>query len=205
MTWERKNGIAKLATPTSQQIDLFLTAGYEPTSVLVPRLDPNKGSWTLGAYISPSGSMVPAKEQLGKIAKEYATAITGSTLTRNAAIWSYVLYYIPKFAYSAPVLTLTEEECVTLQSPALLALLPKLHMNRHTACSIIFGPTLYGGLALPSLYGQQCYGQLRFFLGHVRLEDTTGRLILINLSYLQLLSSTTNPSCTNRPVYISSG
>jgi nucleoside-specific outer membrane channel protein Tsx len=47
-----------------------------------------------------------------------------------------------------------------MQAPVFMALLPKLHMNRHTACSIIFGPTQFGGLAMPSLYGMQIYGQL---------------------------------------------
>jgi hypothetical protein len=76
-----------------------------------------------------------------------------------------------------------------------MALLPKLHLNRHTSRTIIFGPVDIGGLALPTLYGMQAYGQLRYFLGHIRLNDTTGHLILVSLAYLQLLSR------VDRPIY----
>jgi hypothetical protein len=70
----------------------------------------------------------------------------------------------------------------------LAALLPKLHVNRNTARSIIYGPEKYGGLALPNLYTTTSMDKLRLFLGHLRLQDRTGQLIHIDLTYLQLLS-----------------
>ncbi len=72
-------------------------------------------------------------------------------------------------------------------SPALMAVLPKLHLNHHTARSILYGPELYGGLNLPDAYFLQSIGQLQFFIGHLRIKDKTGTLILISMSHLQLL------------------
>jgi len=68
------------------------------------------------------------------------------------------------------------------------ALLPKLHVNWHTARSIIFGPESYGGLSLPNLYITQGTDKLRLFLGHLRTQDRTGKLIHINMTYVQLLT-----------------
>jgi hypothetical protein len=68
-----------------------------------------------------------------------------------------------------------------------MALLPKLHVNCHTARSIIFGGEKYGGLALPNPYITQGVDKLRLFLGHLRFQDRTGQLIFIDMSYIQLL------------------
>jgi hypothetical protein len=70
----------------------------------------------------------------------------------------------------------------------LAALLPKLHVNRNTSRSIVFGPERYGGLALPNLHTITSSYKLKLFLGHLRLNDRTGQLIHIDLTYIQLLS-----------------
>ena len=70
----------------------------------------------------------------------------------------------------------------------MMVLLPKLHINRHTARSIVFGGELYGGLALPNPFITQGIDKLRLFLGHLRIQDRTGQLIHIDMSYLQLLA-----------------
>jgi hypothetical protein len=93
---------------------------------------------------------------------------------------------IPKLRFSLPALTLTEKQCQKIQSPATCAGLPKLHVNRNTARSIVFGPLQYGGIALPHLYTIQRY-QLNLFIGHLRKDDKTGQLIKISMSYIQLL------------------
>jgi len=84
-------------------------------------------------------------------------------------------------------LTLTEAQCHVIQSPALMALLPKLHLNRHTARSIIHGPRQLGGMSIPHLYTKQGLDGLKFLVGHLRAQDKTCKLILISHSCLQLL------------------
>jgi hypothetical protein len=69
----------------------------------------------------------------------------------------------------------------------MMALLPRLHLNRHTARSIIYGPEEMGGLNLPNLYTVQGIDKLLLFLGHLRLQDRTGTLIGMDLSILQFL------------------
>jgi hypothetical protein len=73
-------------------------------------------------------------------------------------------------------------------SIVLQALLPKLHINRNTVRAIIHGPEDYGGIRLPHLYTYQCFQKITLFLGHMRLQDKTGKLLVIGLSNLQLLS-----------------
>jgi hypothetical protein len=88
---------------------------------------------------------------------------------------------------------LTQQQCRHIQAPAFAALLPKLHLNRHTPHAVIFGEPRFGGLYLPDLYTDQGYGQLRLLLGHLRKRDDTGQLILIAISHLQLLLGSATP------------
>jgi hypothetical protein len=111
LTWQWRNGIAQLSTTADLPVDLKLTLGYSNTPIVIPRINPDDGFCTLGVYIAANGSVEEAKRHLQHISLGYAIAITGSTLSCQAALWSYFLYFLPKFAYSAPTLTLTEDEC----------------------------------------------------------------------------------------------
>jgi hypothetical protein len=86
-----------------------------------------------------------------------------------------------------------EKQCRHVPAPALAALLPKLHLNRHTPHSVVFGDAKFGGLSLPHLYTDQGFQQLRFFIGHLCQQDDVGKLILITISFLQLLLGAQKP------------
>jgi hypothetical protein len=85
-------------------------------------------------------------------------------------------------------------------SIVLQSLLPKLHLNRNTAQSIIFGPELYGGLSIPNIHTLQGCTKISLFLGHVWLQDKTGKLLQIGLSHLQL-SAGFSPFILNLPFH----
>jgi hypothetical protein len=83
-------------------------------------------------------------------------------------------------------MSLNENTCYSIQAPTLAALLPKLHLNRNIARSIVFGPIKYGGLAIKTLYSIQNIGQLTLFVGHSREKDKTSTLLNISISHMQL-------------------
>ena len=134
----------------------------------------------------PSGDTSTAAQVLLEKAKDYQVKIALSSLPREAALLSYNVYLLPKLGYPLPAMSLSEEMCYNIQSPTLLAVIPKLHLNRNIARSIVFGPTRYGGLSIRTLYSIQSIGQLTSFVGHSNAADKTSKLLGISLSYLQL-------------------
>jgi hypothetical protein len=122
-----------------------------------------------------------------EIVLEYTQTVTGSHLSREETIMSYVQHLLPKLRFQLPALSLNKENCDNLMSVILRAALPRMHTNRNTARSIIHGPLLLGGMALPHLDTVQGIDKLRLFLGHLRLQDDNGSLIKIDLTYDQLL------------------
>lgn len=152
----------------------------------------------MGAYISPSGSSTQAILILKEKAIDYGARLTGSHLNREEALWSYLHYFIPRIGFPLPALSLIEKQCNSIQSPALKGMLPKLHLNQHTARSILYGPVLYGpelngGLNLPNAYLLQCTGQLKLLIGHLRSWDKMSNFILISMSNIQLLVGSNTP------------
>ncbi len=191
--WKWKNGVASLVPPP-EHVQLHLTEGDrldEP--VPVPSKSVHDTYRTLGVHVSPSGNTQAAMGVLYDKAQDYQAKIMKSTLPKEAALLSYTMYLLPKLGYPLPTMTLSEDICHKLQSPTLMALLPKLHLNRHIARSIVFGSIRYGGLGLKSLYSVQSLGQLTLFVGHLRARDKSSKLLRISLSHLQLaVGSTTS-------------
>jgi hypothetical protein len=188
MSWRWEQGKTKLHTQLSLPGQLTMTSGSDPTPAIITRIEPTDTFWTLGVYVTPNGSSAGAFKMLREIALTYATAITGTHLTRQEALMSYIQYLLPKLRYQPPLLALTQKQCNTIQSIVLQALLPKLHINRNTARSIVHGPAELGGLALPQLHTTQGIDKLELFLGHLRIQDRTGQMIHSDLTYLQQLS-----------------
>jgi hypothetical protein len=192
LAWKWKAGKASLLTPDKHQHQLLLTAGYDVGNLTaVPQLSPHDSYRTLGAYISPAGHMAKAFEVLKEHSTLYSTRIQASRLNREAALWSFLLYLWPKLTFPLMATTFTETQCEQILSSALRAVLPKLYLNRNTARSIIHGPVRYEGMNLPHVYTYQGASQLKFVLGHLRAQDKTLKLILINHGYHQFLVGTT--------------
>jgi hypothetical protein len=168
-----------MLTPELSTASLQLTEGNNTDLITVPRISPNSSYRTLGVHISPSGSCMKAMHILRTTAEDYASKIIPSTLHREEALTSYLQYLVPKIGFPLPALSLTEKQCSHIQAPALNAFSPKLHLNWHTARSIIYGPTEYGGIHIPHAGFLHSLGQLKLFIGHLRAKDKASHLIRI--------------------------
>ena len=186
LSWTWPNGVPTLSTQRKAPGKMELTSGTSRQPEVVPRIEATDSFRTLGIYVSPSGTQTKQFTILRAIADEYYIKITPSKLTTEEAYYSYQTYLRPRLIYPLPCTSLTQQQCRKIQAPALAALLPKLHLNRHTSHHIIFGEHRYGGLALPDLYTDQGVGQLRLLIGHLVQGDEVGRLLLIAISHQQL-------------------
>ncbi len=144
MAWSWKNGQPKLISSTNTTDTLEWTAGYSDQKQRVPQLHPNDSFRTLGIFISPSGSQAKQVKVLCHYAEQYNTQVSSSGLMQEAAYCSYMQYLRPRLTYPLPCSALTQHQCRQIQAPALAALLPKLHLNRHTPHAVLFGELRFG-------------------------------------------------------------
>jgi hypothetical protein len=198
LTWRWKNGNTSLLNSVPSLSTLNFTSGYETRAHPVPSLPATSAYCTLDIHISPSGSQTQQIKVLRSHANEYHSAISNSILMPDEAYWSYILYLQPRLTYPLACTSLMEKQCHHVQAPTLAALLPNLHLNRHTPHSVVFGDAKFGGLSLPHLYTDQGFQQLRFFIGHLCQQDEMRKLILIAISFLQLILGVQKPFFTLR-------
>jgi hypothetical protein len=66
-------------------------------------------------------------------------------------------------------------------------------LTRHTPRAVLFSGPTYGSLSLPDLYDDQGLGQLLLLVGHLKLGEDNGKLILSILSHMQLGSGSSRP------------
>jgi hypothetical protein len=72
---------------------------------------------TLGAYISPLGGMHKAFKVIRNHSIDYATKLQASTLWKEAALWSYLLYLLPKVTFPLMAMSLSEPNVARSSHP----------------------------------------------------------------------------------------
>jgi hypothetical protein len=103
-----------------------------------------------------------------------------------------MMYIRPKINYPLPYVSLTETQCRHTQAPILEAILPKLHLNRHTPRAVLFTGPRYGGLSIAENYTDLGFKHLQYLVGHIKIGDDVGQLLfsLITHTHLQVGSTT---------------
>jgi hypothetical protein len=169
MIWLWTNCIPRLATIHTTPSNLTLTTSHDTSEEVVLQIEPTQAFRTLGVYLAGSGTQTKQAAILWSHSESYKESLQSASLTLVEAYWSYMMFLRPKLRYSLPCCSLTQTQSRHIQAPALAALLPKLHLNRHTPRAVLFGSSKYSGLELPELYTDQGSGQLKLLCGHVKL------------------------------------
>jgi hypothetical protein len=200
LAWRWHQGRAKLHTTKTSKHDLHMTSELGIVATERKQIEPSSSYRTLGVHITPSGDSKGALKVLMEAALTYCSNIVASKLTRQETLTSYIQYLFPKLRYQPPLLQLTKRKCDKLMTPVLQAILPKMHINQNTLRAIIHGPEELGGLALPHLHAIQGIDKIKLFVGHLRLNDRSAKLIHIDLTYIQIITGIgeffSNKDCT---------
>ena len=119
--------------------------------------------------------------------------ISSTRLSKQEALNAYRIVYIPSISYPLGAIYFTPEKCKYLQTQAFKTYLPKIGFNRKFPQQIIFGPSKYGGWGEKQIYSIMAINQIKLFMGHIRNKDDTGKLLLSELEYVQLISGMQHP------------
>lgn len=138
MTWLWKNGVPRLATNHQSPGHFFLTSGYKTLREAIPCIEPGSGFRTLWVHLSPSGSQSHQEKVLWQHAECFQSMVNGSAFTPVEVYCCYMQYICPSLTYPLPCTSLTQQQCRRIQAPTVAAILPKLHMNRHTPRAVLF-------------------------------------------------------------------
>jgi hypothetical protein len=141
-------------------------------------------NWVL---VRSSGRIVPGRAgSWEKYQQAYGEAISRILLQHGESSTSYNCYYMPSIAYGTPTTTRSFRECDGLQKTVVNAILPKMGITSKAPRSVVFGMVWYGGIGLDHLAAAQSHMQLQYLIGHLRCQDTTGKLIRMMMEFIQM-------------------
>jgi hypothetical protein len=126
------------------------------------------------------------KKVITEKASLYATAIQRSSVWKREYELAYNSFYLPSIGYGTPATTLTQQECYNIQHPVVNAILPKMGISRKAHRSIVFGTAQFGGLGLKHLAAYQGHSRLKYLMGQLLCNSTTGKLMRSMLDYTHL-------------------
>lgn len=100
---------------------------------------------------------------------------------------------MPAMTYSLVATSLSEAALHTVQSKALIEFLPAMGYEPTFPRAIVHGPRQYGGINLGHLYTEMCIAKIESVISHIQAGTGLGKIFLLNLNWLQLLSGQSQP------------
>jgi hypothetical protein len=115
---------------------------------ILRRLGPESAERYLGLHLNVNCTWTfefhKRKDQMDKMARR----IIDAAMKRHISYLIFQINYKPALSYPLHHTLFTDQQCDSIQSSFINAILPKMDFNRHMPRVVIFGPQIYGGVAL---------------------------------------------------------
>ena len=170
-----------------------LTKGNFSTKYTIKREEITTARRTIGVCINPTGNYQEEYNFCMIYTRKWQKMIGTTRLTRQESFNAYRTVFIPSISCPLGAIYLSPEQCHSLQSQALKTYLPKIGFNHKFPQKVIYGPPHFGGWGEKKLYNIMAINQIKLFIGHVRNNDDTRKLLISELEYVQLISGIQYP------------
>lgn len=161
--------------------------------VLIKQYDPNRTHKNLGYLLAPSGCQLDMFEKIFKCVQDWSAKVENSILWPNEIILSYDTVLTPQVRYRLAATSLTFEQCNFMMKFIYPILLHAASLPSTFPRCIAAAPSLYTGLGWEHFYDIQGKEKLKFFMLHMKREDTTGKLMFIALQNMQQMIGRERP------------
>ena len=189
--WKRGNPIIQKARVGSKE--LILTESESGRRITIPRISPGKAEKRLGVWYCIDGNWQMEYKNWKEFTKSFADKLAKARVDRLGGSHAYKSLWCAKFRYIAPVVGLTKHELLQIQKTIIGRSLSASGYSSKMPRAVVFGPAKYGGMQWESPYSITLYEQLKIFIGSIRLGDTVGKILKIQLQWLQIHAGTSVP------------
>jgi len=127
-------------------------------------------------------------EKVQAKSRHLARKIRASSLPPQAANLAYNSVALPQLQYSLLMTTYSAQELEKIQKPLTRAFLPRMGFNSGMKRAVVFGPRKYGGYQMGNVDTNRGHDQIKYILGHIRMQDPLGLMMEAVLAQTQLFS-----------------
>ena len=147
----------------------------------------------LGVWSSCDGKWTKEVHQLIAYSRDFSQKLRGHSLSRKAGELAYHSVWIAKFRYSASVIGYSANQLAAIQSMIIGSCLSVAGYNNKFPRAVVYGPPLFWGMGWKNILGLNIFEKLKLLIGSIRLQDTLGKMILIQLTWLQIFAGGSVP------------
>ncbi len=190
ITWKWKRGEPCLISRRGCGVKLTLTESESGTKIVIPRINHNQAEKRLGVRYSVDGSWKSEFNFWIQYSSKFATKIRQARLDRLSGEHAYKTFWCSKFRYCAPIVSFTKSQLQRIQQKVIGSSLTAAGFNSKMPHAVVFGPAKLGGLNWESPYSIMLNSQINLLMGSIRTQDTVGKMIILQLSWLQIFAGT---------------
>ena len=174
-------------------MDLTLIESETKEKIIIPQKsckETEKKTWSVDRLWRVMSHRI---EVLDKLFKTNWGGKKWAGLDRVAGYHAYHSLWIAKFRYLAPSVGFTTTQIKQIYTGVLEPCLAAGGYCSIMHRAVVFGPTEIGGLDWDNPIIIHLYEKLKILIGSVRIQDLVGRLMQIQLSWLQVFTSISTP------------
>lgn len=161
--------------------------------VTIQRLEPDEAHKNLGIHIAPSGLQKQQFDILQDKIKTWADRVRSSSLKGREKMTAYDAYLEKAILHIVSSTSFTLKQCKKLAQLISPILLHAHSIQRNCARIVLYSTLNNAGLNVTHIYHLQGLEKLKFFMTHLRRNDTTGKLMMISLLHTQLELGVSKP------------
>ena len=191
--WKWKKGDPVIDKCTDSGIELRIRDSENGQKITIPRIQPTDAEKRLGIHYSVDGSWAYEYKRWLSFSKDYAWKIRTARLDRLGGLQAYKTLWCSKFRYGAPIFGFNKRQAINIQKRIIGNSLAVAGYNSKMPRAVVFGPATFGGMSWESPYSILCHEQIKMVIGSIRINDTVGKLIRIQLTWLQITAGHSTP------------
>ena len=200
IAWKWKKGKPILIIHHTREKHLELRESESRKKVVIPRKTGKDVEKRLGVLSSCDGKWSREFQNWIEFSRAFGNKMKISRLGRMAGYLAYQSIWLAKFRYSAPVTGLTFNQLDAIQKAITSPCLSVAGYCSKFPRAVVFGPQIYGGLSWNNIEVVLIFEKLKMLIGSIRLQDTVGRMLELQLTWIQLFVGTSVPFLeANRP------
>lgn len=132
------------------------------------------------------GNVTEQMKVLTQRSNNLSNVVSTSGLYPYQADVALRMIYTPAMCYALPAVSIDESSLNKIQYKALESFIPAMGYNKGFPRAVALEPQEYGGIGIPHLYTEMNVTKLEYIIMHLRINSDLGKLIRINLNWVQV-------------------
>ena len=193
ITWKWAKGKPKLNTKARKAKALILKESETKEKIEIPRLATGKAEKRLGIHYAVEGHWITEFRKTLQYTKDFAEKVKYGNMDKISGYHAYHSLWLAKFRYSAAIVCYSSKQTKRIETAIVGPSLAAAGYSSKMPRAVVFGPEEYGGMAWDHPQSVTLIEKVKLIMGSIRRQDTVGKIFLIQLSWLQVISGRSTP------------